>query len=368
MATRNETHVHDLSTFANFKDWASSIGAALAAFGWLQSNDSGQVVWTATVLTLTQVTVGANAVYSYSSFTGPAPRVGMSVTFSGFTNGGNNVTATLTAVSGGASGTVTVALTTQVNETHAGSGSTTAQSTVPASGASVYEIWQPGDGLTAYFVRFDYTNASGTQPQIQFKIGTSTNGSGTLTGFTSTQMAFIRTSNSGASLFNCLYSGDSGNFRCMMWRDANAGFNGTLCIERSRDSSGNFTSSYVTIVSTRQDGGGINGSAMQQSVVFGVGAAVNTGFNNTQNWSNNCVGYSGGASLFNGNVPLSPIYPIVGFLDNPLLGMAVGGQSDFSEAASLTTNSVYGSSHTYAFSKNQNMNIVNSTGVCMLFE
>src|SRR5215470_501962 len=90
---------------------------------------------TNTILTLTQVAVGANAVYSYSSFTGPAPSVGMSVAFSGFANGGNNVTATLTAVSGGASGTVTVALTTQVNETHAGSGTTMAMKS-----AEIYSV------------------------------------------------------------------------------------------------------------------------------------------------------------------------------------------------------------------------------------
>lgn len=90
-----------------------------------------------TILTLTQVAVGSNAVYSYSSFTGPAPAVGMSVAFSGFANDGNNVTATLTAVSGGASGTVTVALTTQVNETHAGSGTGT---TAAVNTAEIYSV------------------------------------------------------------------------------------------------------------------------------------------------------------------------------------------------------------------------------------
>src|SRR5262249_28725564 len=67
--------------------------------------------------------------------TGPAPGVGMSVAFSGFANGGNNVTAILTAVSGGASGTVTVAKITQVNETHAGSGTTMAENS-----AEIYSV------------------------------------------------------------------------------------------------------------------------------------------------------------------------------------------------------------------------------------
>jgi hypothetical protein len=76
-----------------------------------------------TVLTLSQVaSSGGHSVYTYSSYTGPDPRVGMTVTITGFGTAGNNVTAVLTAVSGGASGTVTVATTTQGNEIHAGSG------------------------------------------------------------------------------------------------------------------------------------------------------------------------------------------------------------------------------------------------------
>lgn len=80
--------------------------------------------WTPFVLTLTGVTVsGGNAVYAYSSFTGTAPAINNLVQFSGFTASGgvNNTTGFLTAVSGGASGTVTI-VHAGVNETHAGVG------------------------------------------------------------------------------------------------------------------------------------------------------------------------------------------------------------------------------------------------------
>lgn len=79
-------------------------------------------VVSSTRLTLTGVAVsGGNAVYSYSAIGAqPNPFVGEVLGFGGFTNSGNNGAFTITAVSGGASGTVTVAATTQVNETHAG--------------------------------------------------------------------------------------------------------------------------------------------------------------------------------------------------------------------------------------------------------
>ena len=74
-------------------------------------------------LVLTQVAVGSgNAVYSYSSYTGFAPFVGMTVSVTGFTNAGNNVTVVLTAASGGSSGTITAVASSQVNETHSATG------------------------------------------------------------------------------------------------------------------------------------------------------------------------------------------------------------------------------------------------------
>lgn len=363
MSTRNEQHVHDLSTLANFKDWASAIGAALAAFGWIQSNDTGQVVWTATVLTLTAVTSGG--VYSYSSFTGPAPRVGMSVIFTGFATGGNNVTATLTAVSGGASGTVTVAVTTQANETHAGSGTTTAQSSVPTSGNYVYEIWSPGDGGTAFYVRFDYGNSGGSSPSIKVAAGTGTNGSGTINGFTIAPQTLGATANSGAPTFNCLFAGSTNWFAMMMWRDLAAVGNLFVAFERSHDTAGADTNTYFT--SFILGSGGIS----QQSVVFGVGAALQYAptsggklfaIVNLGTLSNSAV-----SQTFNGNTPVSPAFPLVGYLDNPAMVVGTLSSVDFTEGSVITT-TIYSATHTYVFSKNQTLSPGVGAGYAMRWE
>jgi hypothetical protein len=88
------------------------------------------------VLTQAQV-AGANGVYSYSSYTGPAPYLGMAVSVTGFVNGGNNVPGVISALTGDASGgTFTIANATAVNETHAGAA---------AGPAQVYDI--TGDEL-----------------------------------------------------------------------------------------------------------------------------------------------------------------------------------------------------------------------------
>jgi hypothetical protein len=71
-------------------------------------------------MVLTEVAVGIDATYYYSSFTGAVPAVGDTFVVTGFVAPGNNVTGTITSASGGASGTVVMAITTQANEVHAG--------------------------------------------------------------------------------------------------------------------------------------------------------------------------------------------------------------------------------------------------------
>src|ERR1035441_253083 len=70
-----------------------------------------------TTFGFTQVSVANGlAVYSYSSYAGPAPLVGRPLTTLGFGTAGNNVAnKAITAI---ASGSVTVAATTQANESH----------------------------------------------------------------------------------------------------------------------------------------------------------------------------------------------------------------------------------------------------------
>jgi hypothetical protein len=289
--TRNETHVHDLSTLANFKDWAQSVNLALTAFGWTQSADTGQVNW------------GSIA-------------------------------------------------------------------SVPASNAYVYEIWQPGDGKTTFFVRIDYGNNGGTTPAIKIQAGTTTNGAGTLTGFTTTQCSLTTSGNSGTTPYNCLFCGDSGSFSVMLWRDVTSSGNAFFGVDRSRDASGATTAAYFTLFAAKSSAH--NNGYLQQSIVFGVGAAPLTApgsgavcFNSIQPGS--YVTFSQNASVFNGNIALSPVFPMIGYFDNPTLTVVHVSQSDFSELAVLTT-TMLGASHSFLFSKNQNFTTGTGMAIAMRWE
>jgi len=76
---------------------------------------------TVMVLSDCQVT-GTEVIYTYTSFTGSGPVIGMAVTVAGFVNGVNNGVKKILSTTGGAAGTFTVARTAEVDETHAGTG------------------------------------------------------------------------------------------------------------------------------------------------------------------------------------------------------------------------------------------------------
>ena len=348
MSTSQQFTAPDNTSFATFSAWAKPISDFLASIGWVQQSDTGQAVWVATVLTMTQVAVtGGNSVYSYASFTGPTPRVGMSIIITGFATGGNNVTATLTAVSGGASGTVTVATSTQVNETHAGSGTTTA-STLPGTSAYIYEIWAPGDALqtggTAYYFRIDYgTGGSANVPSFKVNLGTSTNGAGTLSGITLTSIT-SGTVGQSTTQFECDFSGDTGRLDFILWRTHTTGTSRFLfAIERTLNVDGTPSSDGVTIFY----GNSGSNATKQQTLLFGIGAA--TQYSRTPFIINGQSTSS--TDPLNNNTPISPVFPCYGKFGNPQTVFAAINGGDIGDGCLFTT-TLYGSTRTYMASLN----------------
>ncbi len=364
MAYLTSSHAADTSTLALFKDWAKAISDAFAAFGWVQTNDTGQVVWTATVLTFTEVqVVGAVATYLYSSYVGPAPRVGMSVIVTGFGTAGNNLNpGVLTAVSGGASGTVAMTTSTQANEVHAGSGTTTALAAAPGAGVYVYEIWGMGDALQAtspFYLKLECgTIASqGGCPNIYFTIGTGVNGAGSISGNTGTRttMKGSYAAGGGATLYECNFCGSSDYFGMMLWRLAGTANVSVLCMERSKDSLGANTGDYLTINSASYN-------ANTQQTVFKVGLGTNTTLETgtTGRWAT-ILPITSTTGSQNNKTHVSPVYPLVGQVTYPSIMAMVVLSADLVEGSVFTVQ-IYGTNHNYLFTKS-NYSAVGNQGV-----
>jgi hypothetical protein len=334
--------IYDSSSTANFISWGGAVATAIASMGWLQKPDTGQFMWNGMNLTAVSMS-GNNATYTYNTLTGPALVVGRALTITGMTNGGNNGTFTITAI---AAGTFTVVNASGVNES--GSSGVVTAGTVPAAGSWGIEIWGPNDaqqtGSTTYYLKINYGTSTGSPagPRIQMALGTSTNGSGTLGGYTTSTFDPVYTNYAGGGsiTLDCYFSGDINRLGIMLWRQG--GMPRQFNVERTHDANGNDTSDGVTIATPI---GGASGSptlAGQQTIMFGVGAALKSA---TNCFVSPSVGLTT-SQLLNGVIPASVIFPCYGLLGKRMLGAVFIAQGDVL-SGSIVSLTLYGTTHSY---------------------
>jgi hypothetical protein len=220
-------------------------------------------------------------------------------------------------------------------------------SSVPAAAAFVYEIWKPGDALTAFYVKIQYGTSSGTPagPRWRYQVGTGTDGSGNLTGFVS---ALIEPGGNagvgqGSTLFECDFSGATDRISIMMWRNGTGtglGAAQIMSLERTKDVTGANTSDGVTSVSGSLTSASSN--AGQVTVVFGIGVAV-------QSAARDYITLSSGvnaSAVFNNNIPVAPVFPEYGKFGNPLTTIGFVHTQDVASGGVFST-SIFGSTITY---------------------
>jgi hypothetical protein len=233
---------------------------------------------------------------------------------------------------------------------------------VPGTNLFVYEVWQPNDGLTNFYVLVEYGNSgiSGTNsPGIRITVSTTTNGAGTPTGLIMGPWKLNPSAAAPLSTttqYECDFSGAAGRIGIMMWRTITNNGGQAFGIERSVNSSGTYTSSHVTLVGCGQAS---QSPAFQQSLVFGVGAyqfatdAVRDQNPGAGLYVRYFTGSSSGptTSAFNGSIPFDTIAPLIGYFDYPLTIFGVAGGVDIAEGVTFTA-TLYGATRTYMPSKN----------------
>lgn len=219
-------------------------------------------------------------------------------------------------------------------------------SAVP-SNTFVYEIWKSNDSLSSslpIYVRINY-GWNSTSPQIQVVVGTSSNGSGTITG-QCTNSGGLTTitginNNQGSTTYPCYFSGNAGNFRMWMWGTTNAS-PATGClfvIERSKSTAGADTADYFTVVWLNQNN---YGSCRQQSINSTTVGTIDGGFITPLP-----TNVSGDTFFGFGTVAAMPVFPMVGKCGNPMIGLMTAAGNDAGPNAIITVSSMYGSTHTY---------------------
>ena len=439
-----------LSTPAN-----NGAGQALTA-GWIQTGDVGQVVWTATVWAgLTIAATGSVVTATWTSYTGPLPRVGMTVTFSAFNNSGNNAIFTLTAVNiaaqtmtftnasvnlpdsnngsgagttiaiggtltgtcntsgttvtwvsgnyfptigltagtisiGGTNYTIssvgspTTLTTTGTITTGGGAGVTFSFTYAYPSATNTYgvECWGLADALQSsspFYVKIYYgTGGTVSDPVLYIAAGTQSTyfvnfpANGQLSGALSLCNSIANASvgsnlsaGNSATSYEMDLSGNVDRFGCILWRNSTGSLARILAIDRSKNSTGGNTGNYLTVLTS-----GTGANSTQQSVFSTSVAQLGWGITvqeagSEYRWAT-IMPITATTGQVNGSTMVSPVYPLVGYIDNPHLMAVVGFGVDWAEGTTPQP-TILGSVHTYLFTKSTGIIAVANQGVNTMF-
>ena len=238
--------------------------------------------------------------------------------------------------------------------------------TAPAQNAYAgFTMYKINDALATacpIFVRLDWgaNNAVTKGVGIKATIGTGSDGAGTITGASvvtigTTGTAVATTaftgaaaiSGTGASLWDSYASLSAGRAGFLMWRNhSNATAPAIFVIERSIDSTGAYTSAYFTVITI-----GNNTSGSQMWHIFKPGTGTSLQISTGSSGSGFSVVHNTAAGLiFGANAPMSPIFPLIGRIDNGLTALGAVKTGDQIEGAQFPS-TLYSVSHNYVFTK-----------------
>jgi hypothetical protein len=230
----------------------------------------------------------------------------------------------------------------------------------PAAGSYLYEIWKPTDALqtggSQFFVKFEYGNVTGPKLSLRIQIGTGTNGSGSLTGYTTMLVTLPVTAqnNLGAVGYECNFSGDPGRWGMMLWRNAGTNYPVMIAIERLLNSDGTPSADGVYLFCARISS---LSAAFSQVLAFPAGPAQDYGEVGSVNAGRTSTGTEDAltTSAFNNKVAVLPIFPIAGQVLNPVTVIAAMRSGDVADGALVST-TLYGASRVYMAGKTSPLN------------
>jgi len=225
------------------------------------------------------------------------------------------------------------------------------------SNAYVYEVWKANDAQAAtmpIFVKMEYGYSS-TAPTIRATVGTNSNGSGTITGNVVNSAPWTLNYcnltgycfdwvNNGSTLFPCFFSGDAGEMRMYLWQCTTQTMGAFFAIERSKDASGNKTDEFVAVMATN----GITSTGATWNHAFQIISATALG-NYEQGLP--CIGLTANTGAWGGTVAALPIFPILGKVGNPFLGVMNCCAADVGDGSIVTVSNLYGGTHTFVVVK-----------------
>lgn len=225
-----------------------------------------------------------------------------------------------------------------------------------------FEVWKSQGSNTSTFpiyVRIVYTTAGTNAFRIHLSIGNKIDSSGNLiNGIPLTATAPITVAQVDNSTTTSMtvremdFAGDTDNFRFVLWRGDASLFVSTVVVDRARNASGTATDAYFYAGTIFPISGGIilRSSILPNSTIGNGAVAVAAGIG----WQGVILmgGLATSYTLFGQNPPI-PIFPMIGYVANPLLGAVGFHRSDVTDGSIMPV-WMYGASHNYLVNSSAN--------------
>lgn len=361
----------DSSSIANYIGRCAPIAQALATFGWIQTSDTNQPMWNGLSITTASVTVSGSVpaqtvTCPYTALVGLPLLPGRTLNITGFTGTfaalnyssttANSAIQILTVTPATSlTGTFTFLYTgaTSLTGTPTGTAVVTQQATVPGSNTAFQEFWGMGDNVSTgspfYFNMSYFESVSNTEATYIIRASTSTNGLGAPTGNITSILPNSTSGIGNAGLFEFDVAGGINWFAMITARNngINNGLGQILAIDRQRTATGAAGTAYVTLIAT----GGTNQNNCYQQSCFQVGSGTTTTLETgTSGRFGTVLPITATSGTVNNQTQVSPIYPFVGYIDNPHLMCVVGLTADYTEGAIISVQ-IYGAPHNYLMTK-----------------
>jgi hypothetical protein len=367
MATLTQTIVGTNSSYANFKTWAgdvtaspgtgTGIAAALYTLGFTKQSDTYTAQWdngttNAALSNPNSIPLAAGNLFgsAFATTTNNARSALASSAFQGAWSVGTGYTVgqivTYTP-SGGAQQVYICIANGGVGVSPAGnSGGTSTSFFAPY----YMEIWSmAAAGLDTVYIKLEYGGgATATNPQLSIQLGSAyVANSGVLSGNVSTvEQCFIGTATATSS--ECDWAGDGQNWFAMYMHRANTSHSSCVVFERaiSGQTAGapvySASNQYITYLT------GFVTPTWHQCSLFLSGGVANSVRNP---WASVVNLFTAGSQIVNSITPALPVFPLIGWVGNPMSAIQAYSVTDASEGVNVTS-TVYGSTTTYKQSIN----------------
>lgn len=219
---------------------------------------------------------------------------------------------------------------------------TTVTAAVSINTSAGFEVWRTNDSNTTWYLKIEYgAGAATSTPSIWLTIGTATNGSGTLSGQTSTRKQLASNANT-TTQYNMIFGGGTAWFStcCFTQNTVATAYWFWFTIERTKDTAGADADVAMMICG----GSGGSNSSFSQTV-------PKTGTVPTQR-TYVPTPLAANSTLVSGTtVGLLPVFPQMQTTYPAALGVMSFFYSDISTDSSTITVSRYGSNRTYMVCK-----------------